>query len=163
VVQQLGSGQTHDRDLEYISSFVDPREVKRLRRFEACLCGPPGNFRFVTRPPYSKVRHLADSQKAFLFEKSDAAPRNLSEDEIRILRAVHDHHVATGDYLNLMGAMRAAGLRSKGRTRRLVQGLEQKGLVTTRLLPNRRGTPRVIIPVDRTMDQTGTKQDGLQR
>jgi len=153
--------RTHDRDLQYISSFIDPKRIGQLGQHEAFLCSPQGNHRFVTRPPYSKVSHLPDGVRTTLFGRHAPSCGDLTEDELMVLNAVREHHATTGEYPNVAGVMRAAGLRGKGKLESLIRTLEEKGHVKTQKLTGRRGSPRIVIPVTRTGDRATTRPDEM--
>jgi len=160
--------RTHDRDLQYVSSFIDPKRLGQLGQYEAYLCCPQGNYQFVTRPPYSKVSHVPDELRGRLFGRGKPSRSNLTEDELKIMNAASEHHIVTGEYLNVAGVMRAVDIRSKRKLELLIRNLEDKGYITTQRLTGQRGSPRIIIPLtasgdggantpDETRDETRTK------
>ena len=152
--------KTRDCDLQYVSSFIDPKCLEQLSEYEAYLCCPQGSYRFITRPPYSKVSHIPGELRGAVLGQKAFSQGDLTEDELRVLNAAWEHYTSARAYPNVACVMRAAAIRSKGKLEAVLHSLETKGYLRTEKEVNQRGSPRFVIPLARTGDGAVPSSDG---
>lgn len=137
-----------DREVDYAADFIgDGRQVIRLKPATAIVYNPLwGAITVKVRPPLSKVWDFSpeDTQRLLASETTPLAV--LSSNAKKLLHIVRKYHNTERRGLNISKAGELFGVTSKRQIQRLVDELENKGLVKTYKL-RERGTPRIIEPI----------------
>lgn len=140
---------------QYISDTASG-QVRNLNVGEALVFTPfIDGMKVYIRPPFSHVGAVSDKQirqvmkmesqkEQFLFKVVQGGAKESVED--RVLRVVNEHY-QMGESLNVTELMTAVNVSSKKVIHRLVDRLEARGKIRTRIDRSSRGAPRVIVPV----------------
>jgi len=159
-----------DREVDYAATFLgDGKQIIHLQPGTAILHNATwGSARIRVRPPYSKVWEPSAEDTRRLLGEEERSRAVVSGEAGKLLDLVRAHFAEEGHGIHLGEASRRLGITSKRRLARLVEELEQSGLVRTRKL-RQRGQPRILEPissgpperVDETADQRRTEPDEM--
>ena len=153
---------------QYISDGASG-QARKLGVGEALVFTPLiDGLKVSIRPPFSHVGAVTDRQikqvmkldslkEEFLFKVVQGGRKESLED--RIVRVVGEYY-EMDESLNVAELMSAVNVSSKKLIHGLIHRLEARGKIRTRIDRNRRGAPRIILPVFEEEEQAGTKSAG---